>query len=72
MVSNESGLDGFIEENQYVIRDVILFKLRDLTEEDIRSETIQDQLRSSIPSALNDALGTESIQSVYFSDFVMQ
>lgn len=72
LVASEKGLDGFIEDNQYVIRDTILFDLRSLTEEDIKSADIQDKLRLSISQDLNKALDTESMVSVYFSDFVMQ
>jgi flagellar basal body-associated protein FliL len=72
LVTDEEGMDEFLAENQYVIRDSILFIMRSLTEEDIESEDIQDVLRESIPVALNSALGIDSIVSIYFSDFVMQ
>ena len=72
LVANEKGLEEFFEEGQYVVRDTILFILRDLTEEDIRSDDIQDQLRISIAQALNSALQVESVVSVRFIDFVMQ
>ena len=72
LVTDEEGMDEYLAENQYVIRDSILFIMRSLTEEDIESEDIQDVLRESIPVALNTALGIDSIVSVYFSDFVMQ
>jgi len=72
LVASEKGLDEYIEENQYVIRDTTLFVLRGLTETDIKSDDIQDRLRVSIPQAINQALGAESIVSVRFTDFVMQ
>ena len=72
LVADEGGLDTFFKEKQCIIRDVVLFELRDLTEEDIRSPDIMDRLRTSLPASLNAALETESIISVYFTDFVMQ
>jgi flagellar basal body-associated protein FliL len=72
LVLNKAEMDSFIKENQYTVRDTILFILRDLTEEDIKSSDIQDKLRISIPQALNAALKIDNIVSVYFSDFVMQ
>lgn len=72
LVVNEKGLDKLLDAEQYVIRDTILFILRGLTEEDIKSESVQDRLRVSIPQSLNDALQIENVVSVYFGDFVMQ
>ena len=72
LVVDEKDLDDFLDENQYTIRDTILFILRGLTEDDIKNDDIQDTLRQSIPEALNEALEIDSIVSIYFSDFVMQ
>lgn len=72
LVADEEGLDEFFEAKQSTVRDVILFMLRELTEEDIESADIQESLRVSIPAALNEALGVENITSIYFTDFVMQ
>lgn len=72
LVADEAGLNDYFDSKQSTIRDVILFTLRELTEEDIESADIQDRLRVSIPAALNQALGIESIVSIYFTDFVMQ
>jgi flagellar basal body-associated protein FliL len=72
LVVNEKGLEDTLDENLYTIRDTVLFILRDLTEEDIKSMDIQEKLRESIPQALNQALEVDYVVSVYFSDFVMQ
>lgn len=72
LVLDKSGMDKELTSKLPVIRDTILFQLRDLTEDDISSDTIQGTLRKSIPAALNKALGITNIKSVYFSDFVMQ
>lgn len=72
LVLNQDKLGETLDANQYVVRDTVLFILRDLTEDDIRSGDIQDKLRVTIPKALNAALGIDNVVSVYFSDFVMQ
>lgn len=72
LVADSDQLTDLLKDKEYVVRDTILFLLRDLTEEDIRSETIQNTLRPKIAKALNEALGIDNIKSVYFGDFVMQ
>jgi len=69
---NDKKLVDYLEENLPVVRDTILFILRNLTEEDIISQDIQEKLRETIPQALNEALQIDGITTVYFSDFVMQ
>lgn len=72
LVLNKDKMDTELTAKLPLIRDTILFQLRDLTEEEISSPTIQGTLRKSIPAALNKALGITDVKSVYFSDFVMQ
>jgi flagellar FliL protein len=72
LVTTEAEMEDFLTANQYIIRDTILFRLRELTEEDIKALDIQDRLRAEIPVILNKALNIDTIVSVYFSDFVMQ
>ncbi len=72
LVTNQANMDEYFTSKQYIIRDTILFILRNLTEEDILSLDIQDRLRVSISEELNKALDTDCIKSVYFNDFVMQ
>lgn len=72
LVLDKNGMDKELTSKLPIIRDTILFQLRDLTEDDISSDTIQGTLRKSIPAALNKALDITNIKSVYFSDFVMQ
>mgnify|MGYP001337994871 CR=1 FL=1 len=72
LVADAEDLQETLDANQYVIRDTILFILRNLTEADICSDAIQDSLRKEIPEALNKALKINSITSIYFGDFVMQ
>lgn len=72
LVLDKGKMDTELTKKMPLIRDTILFQLRDLTEDDIGSDTIQGTLRKSIPAALNKALGITNVKSVYFSDFVMQ
>ena len=65
-------LEEELNENEYVIRDTIIAKLRTLTEEDLTSEGIQDRLREELTQELNVVLDIENIVTIYFSDFVMQ
>ncbi len=72
LIADSPDLAELMTENQYLVRDEILFILRSLTEQDIASQTIQERLREQIPARLNEALGIENFYSVMFSDFVMQ
>ncbi len=72
LVLNKEGMDTVMKENLPVIRDKILFILRELTAEDLANPDIQNKLRDKIPTALNEAMGIDYIVSVYFGDFVMQ
>ena len=72
LVVDKAGMDDYFKSKEYIVRDTILFLFRDLTEEDITSQDIQDRLRVSMTDALNEALGINDIVTVYFSDFVMQ
>ena len=65
-------LEEELSENEYVIRDTIIARLRKLTEEDLTSEGIQDRLREQLALELNEVLGIDNIVTIYFSDFVMQ
>lgn len=72
LVLDTDKLQDTLKKEQPVIRDTILFMFRDLTEEDICSDTIQDKLRKEIPAAINKKLHIKDVVSVYFGDFVMQ
>ena len=72
LVTTDAEMEDFLTENQYIIRDTIIFRLRELTEEDIMTNDIQEKLRGELPQILNKALNIETIVTVYFSDFVMQ
>ncbi len=65
-------LQDKLDESQYIIRDTIIARLRLLTEEDIRSNDIQDRLRETLTQELNSVLNIDNVVTIYFSDFVMQ
>ncbi len=72
LMLNTDKLEEKLNENEYVIRDAIIARLRKLTEEDLTSSDIQDRLREELASELNKQLEIDNIVTVYFSDFVMQ
>ena len=64
--------EEFLTENNHIIRDVIIFTLREYTEEELRSSDIEGILDAELVANLESALGVEYIQRVYFDDFVIQ
>ena len=72
LVVDKEKTSKTLGENLFTIRDTILFLLRNMTEEDLKSQNVQDTLRKTIPEKLNKVLDIEGIVSVRFSDFVMQ
>ncbi len=61
-----------LTEKNTLIRDTIIYILRDMDEQEIMSDQAQDILRNEIRIALNSKLETEHIIGVLFNDFVMQ
>lgn len=61
-----------LKEKNSLIRDTIIFILRELKEEDINSLGWQDTLRVRLTAALNERLEITNVASVLFSDYVMQ
>ncbi|MDR0381812.1 MAG: flagellar basal body-associated FliL family protein [Oscillospiraceae bacterium] len=59
-----------LEERGYVAQNVIVYQLRQLTEETVKKQDIQITLGASICGALNEAFETEDFKGVYFSQFV--
>ncbi|MDR0951745.1 MAG: flagellar basal body-associated FliL family protein [Oscillospiraceae bacterium] len=55
-----------------LIRDTIIFILRDLSEEEILAPDNKEALRQEIISQLNTRLETEHIVDMYFNDYVVQ
>ena len=66
------GTNEYLTENNQIIRDTIVFILRDKTEEELRSTGIEDTLRQEIVTALQKKMGLDYIQTLYFNDYVIQ
>ena len=62
----------FLDENLYMIRDTIIFSLREYTEDELRSTDIQNTINAELVTKLSNQLGVDYIQKVYFTDFVIQ
>lgn len=54
------------------IRDRIIIILRDLTSEDIERQDIQKELKKRIKSDLQENLDVQSINDIFFNEFVVQ
>ena len=61
-----------LEEKNALIRDTIIFLLRDLDENMIKAKDTMDILRTQLIETLNATLEITSIVEVHFNDFVMQ
>ena len=71
LIVNEAGLEEKLTLENARIRDTIIFILRDLTEDDIKAEGTQEELRQRIIDELNEKLGIDNFVEVLFNDFVM-
>ncbi|MDL2220245.1 flagellar basal body-associated FliL family protein [Eubacteriales bacterium OttesenSCG-928-N14] len=69
----EEGAMEALEANQPIVRNAILFLLRDKKEDEYRSADIERVLRDEIIQKVSEAMGFEEgvIQNVYFNDFVI-
>lgn len=72
LVCDSEDVEELIKENEYPIRDKLLFLFRSLDQNTIQSQDIQDRLREQIPAMLNEMMNTTHFKSVLFGDFVMQ
>ncbi|MFZ5975280.1 MAG: flagellar basal body-associated FliL family protein [Bacillota bacterium] len=70
-VDDESKTEYMTKNNQ-IIRDVIIFTLREKTEPELRSMGIQDKLRDEIVKNLKAKLDMNYLVTLYFNDFVLQ
>lgn len=70
--ASDSTLNKEFTENNFKIRNIIIFILREKTMDQIQSATIQQQLNDEIIAALNKEFKTNTFQKLYFNEFVMQ
>jgi flagellar basal body-associated protein FliL len=69
---NVEDENEFLTKRNHIIRDVIVFSLREKNEEELRSTGIQEELRKEIVDKLNEKLGVDYIVTLYFNDYVLQ
>ncbi|MGE5495299.1 MAG: flagellar basal body-associated protein FliL [Burkholderiales bacterium] len=61
-----------LTEVNHVIRDIIVFSLREKTEDELRADSIKETLNEELVKKLNEGLGIDYITTIYFNDFVIQ
>ena len=61
-----------LEKNNSVIRNDIVFILRNKTKSDMQAEDIEQILSDEICAKLNEDLGVDYFVKIYFSDLVLQ
>ncbi|MFA5675354.1 MAG: flagellar basal body-associated FliL family protein [Christensenellales bacterium] len=69
---NPEETKSYLTERSHIIRDVIVFLLRSKTEEELRSNEIQNTLRGEIVDRLKSELKLDYIKTIYFNDYVIQ
>jgi flagellar basal body-associated protein FliL len=62
----------YLTENNHVIRDIIVFALREKTEDELRSMGVEEELREELKQNISEKMGVDYLQKVYFNDFVIQ
>lgn len=62
----------FLEKNNFKIRDMILFIIRNKDEEVMKSKDIKQILTKEIIEALKNDFGIDSAKMVYFNEFVVE
>lgn len=72
LVLNTDKLEEELGTKQALIRDTIIFILREMTSEDIENLQRHESLRVEIATAVNERLGIENVVDVLFTDYVMQ
>ena len=62
----------YLTENNHILRDIIVFTLRSKTEDELRSNGIEETLRTEIVNNLESKMGLDYIVTIYFNDYVIQ
>lgn len=70
--TDPDGVTEYLTENNHIIRDNIVFTLRSKTEAELRSDGIEESLRSEIVDNLKSNMGLDYIVTIYFNDYVIQ
>lgn len=70
--TDTKGVNEYLTENNHIIRDIIVFTLRSKPEAELRSNGIEDTLRTEIVENLKEKMGLDYITTIYFNDYVIQ
>lgn len=71
LILNEKRKEKFLTKNQAKISDIILFTVRQYTEEELRKKDVQEKLSKEIINKLYWEFEIEYIQEIVFSEFVI-
>ena len=63
---------AFLEESKPVMRNTVVFALREKTEAELRANDVEQKLKEELVAKLKEKLGIDYINTVYFNDFVLQ
>lgn len=69
---NEEGMDEYLTEYNHIIRDIIVFTLRDKTEDELRNSGIQEELRKEIVQKIKSEMDIDYVVDIFFNDYVIQ
>ena len=61
-----------LTDNTFKVRDIIISVLRTKTYDELKSTDIQDVLKVEISDKLKESLEIDTIQNIYFNEFVIQ
>jgi len=68
----DEEFQNFLAENSHIIRDTIVFILRNKTEEELRAADVKEKLISEMVPKINEKLGIDNVKTLYFNDYVLQ
>ena len=68
----DDRLEEQLIENNHIIRNDIIFILRNMTAEELKAEGVEQTLSGAITARLNEEFATESFTRIYFNEFVIQ
>lgn len=69
---SRDDVQEYLTENNHIIRDIIVFTLREKTEDELRSQDIDETLRKEIVQRLSTQMNIDYINTIYFNDYVIQ
>ena len=73
---NRAADDGefqeFMKSKNHIIRDAIVFVLREKTYEELSSPDVKEILSQELIDKINEALGTDNVVGIYYNDYVVQ